>query len=110
MTMRAATALLLLLLVGCATPSASSSGTGPVLAEPSDEGCRSLGPVAVRMSTELMMPQDALRASAVNELRLRAAVRGATHLVVERPSSPALVTYGTTAAASGVAYRCPPRH
>ena len=60
------------------------------------------------MSTELLMSEDALLASAVNELRWRAAVRGATHLVVFRPPyRPAAVSYGTTAAATGVAYRCP---
>jgi hypothetical protein len=104
--MRAGTAVLLLL-AACVTPSAGGSGLEPVLAEPPVEGCQSLGPVAVRMSTELMMPDDARLASAVNELRRRAVLRGATHLVVARPSSPALVAYGTTAAASGVAYRCP---
>jgi hypothetical protein len=53
------------------------------------------------------MSEDSLLASAVNELRSRAAMRGATHLVVARPYSAASVSYGTTAAASGVAYRCP---
>jgi len=46
----------------------------------------------------------------VNELRERAATRGATHLVVAHPSSPAVIAYGTTAAASGEAYRCPDWH
>ena len=63
--------------------------------------------MVVRMSNELLMSEDALRATAVNELRWRAAVRGATHLVVARPASAASLAYGTTAAASGVAYRCP---
>jgi hypothetical protein len=59
------------------------------------------------MSTELLMSEDALLATAVNELRWHAAMRGATHLVVAaRPYSPASVSYGTTAAASGVVYRC----
>ena len=63
--------------------------------------------MAVRMSTELLMSEDALLATAVNELRWRAGLRGATHLVVARPASVASVAYGTTAAATGVAYRCP---
>jgi hypothetical protein len=94
---------LLVLLVGCATV---PQGNG-VLLQPPDEGCDSLGPLAVRMSTELLMSEDARLASAVSELRRRAAMRGATHLVVARTSSPASISYGTTAAASGMAYRCP---
>ena len=102
-------ALLLLLAVpGCATVSATAPRRElQVALEPPDEGCKRIGPMAVRMSTELLMSEDALLATAVNELRWRAAVRGATHLVVARPSSAASVSYGTTAAATGVAYRCP---
>ena len=103
---RAGAAFLLLLLAGCVTSSATVPATDSVLLEPPDDGCRSLGPMAVRMSTELLMPQDVLLASAVNELRRRAEVRGATHLVVARPSRSATMAYGTTAAASGIAYRC----
>ncbi len=66
--------------------------------------------MAVRMSTELMLSQDALLASAVYALRERAAMRGATNLVVAPVSRPAMVAYGTTGAASGVAYRCPDWH
>jgi hypothetical protein len=111
--MRTTAALLLLLpsvamLGGCVTASAGAPVASSVALEAPDEGCERLGGVAVRMSTELLMSGDALLASAVNELRWRAAVRGATHLVVSRPPySAAAVSYGTTAAASGIAYRCP---
>ncbi len=99
---------LLFLLEACATGGGASAPSGGlVLLPPPDEGCDPLGAMAVRMSTELLMSEDALLASAVGELRRRAAMRGATHLVVARPSSPAAMAYGTTAAASGVAYRCP---
>lgn len=104
---RAAAALLLALVSGCATSGASAPGAGSVLLEAPDSTCECLGQMAVRMSGELLMSEDALLATAVNELRERAAIHGATHLVVARSSSPAVVAYGTTAAASGVAYRCP---
>jgi hypothetical protein len=104
--MRRALATALLLLSGCVTASSTAAAQSSVLLEPPDENCVSLGPMAVRMWNDLVMSEDALLSSAVNELRRRAAVRGATHLVVARPSSPATVAYGTTAAASGVAYRC----
>lgn len=100
-------ALLLLLLAGCATGSAAGAGGSLVVLEPPEGHCRPLGRMSVRMSTELLMSQDALLASAVSELRRRAADRGATHLVLSPRTSPAMVSYGTTAAASGVAFRCP---
>ncbi len=110
--MRTGAGLSLLLLIvavpGCVTANAAAPGASSVALEAPDEGCERLGRLSVRMSTELLMSEDALLASAVNELRRHAAVRGATHLVVSRPpSGPAAVSYGTTAAASGVAYRCP---
>jgi len=110
--MRAAAGLLGLFLIaavpGCATASTAAPIASSVALEAPDEGCEPLGRLSVRMSTELLMSQDALLASAVNELRWRAAVRGATHLVVSRPPyGPAAVSYGTTAAATGIAYRCP---
>ena len=94
------------LLAGCVTGGATAPPAGGVLLEAPDETCEALGPVAVRMSTELLMPEDALLATAVNELRRRAAVRGATHLVVARPASRGGLAYGSTATASGLAYRC----
>jgi hypothetical protein len=98
--------LLFLLLAGCATETGARQGS-PVVLELPDESCDPLGPVAVRMSTELLMPEDALLSSAVSELRRRAALRGATHLVVvSRPASRGLLAYSTTAAASGLAFRC----
>lgn len=100
---RSGAALLLFAVAGCATAPVANS----VAMEPPEEGCERIGPMVVRMSNELLMSEDALRATAVNELRWRAAVRGATHLVVARPASAASLAYGTTAAASGVAYRCP---
>lgn len=110
--MRPAAGLLLLLLAiaapGCVTASAAGPLASSVALEAPDEGCERLGRLSVRMSTELLMSEDALLASAVNALRWRAAGRGATHLVVSRPPyGPAAMSYGTTAAASGVAYRCP---
>jgi len=102
--------LLLSLVSGCATSGAASPGAGSVLLEAPDQTCEWLGSMAVRMSSELLMSEDALVATAVNELRERAATRGATHLVVAHPSSPAVIAYGTTAAASGEAYRCPDWH
>ena len=110
--MRAAARLLFLLSLvpvpGCVTATAGAPVPSSVALEAPDESCEWLGRLSVRMSTELLMSEDALLASAVNELRWRAAVRGATHLVVFRPPyRPAAVSYGTTAAATGVAYRCP---
>jgi hypothetical protein len=97
----------LLLLAGCATETgAARQGSGVVLGPP-DEGCVPLGPVAVRMSTELLMSEDTLVASAVSELRRRAALDGATHLMVSRPESRGLLAYGSVAAASGLEFRCP---
>ena len=105
---RTGAALLLLLAVpGCATTGATAPVASSVALDPPDEECERIGPMAVRMSTELLMSEDALLATAVNELRWRAGLRGATHLVVARPASAASVAYGTTAAATGVAYRCP---
>ena len=100
---RAGAALTFLLLTGCVTAPAVRS----VSLAPPEEGCEPLGPMAVRFSSDLLMPEDALLASAVDELRRRAAVRGATHLVVARPWSPAMVAYRSAATASAVAYRCP---
>lgn len=107
MTRTGATLLLLLAVPGCATGSATAPVASSVALDPPDEGCQRIGPMAVRMSTDLLMSEDALLATAVNELRWRAGLRGATHLVVARPASAASVAYGTTAAATGVAYRCP---
>lgn len=97
----------LLALAACATSSGSAARQGSlVVAEPPAGHCTSLGTMAVRRSGELLMPEDALLASAVNELQRRAADRGATHLVVDRSWGPAMVTWTTTARASGRAYRC----
>ena len=104
---RAGTTLLLLTVSACVTATSPSVVSSSVLLEPPEEACQPLGPMGIRISNELLMSEDALLASAVSELRWRAAVRGATHLVVDRPPSSASVAYGTTAAASGVAYRCP---
>jgi hypothetical protein len=105
---RAGAALLLILAVpACVTATGGAAVASSVVLESPDEGCERIGPMAVRMSTDLLMSEDSLLASAVNELRSRAAMRGATHLVVARPYSAASVSFGTTAAATGVAYRCP---
>jgi len=105
---RAGAALLLLLAApACVTANAGAPAAGSVALETADEGCQQIGRLSVRISTDLLMSEDALLATAVNELRRRAAMRGATHLVVAaRPYSPASVSYGTTATASGFAYRC----
>jgi hypothetical protein len=59
------------------------------------------------MSTELLLPEASLADSAVTELRRRAALRGATHLVLATPPTHGSLAYGTTAVATGFAYRCP---
>ena len=101
--LRLALPFLVLLAAGCATTAKPSA----VLVEAPEERCERIGALAVRTSTELLAPEDALHASALSELRQRAALRGATHLVAARTPSAASVAYGTTAAASGIAYRCP---
>jgi len=101
--LRAAPISLVFLAAGCATTATPSAA----LLEAPGERCEKIGALAVRTSTELLAPEDALHASALNELRQRAALQGATHLVAARASSPASMAYGTTAAASGIAYRCP---
>ena len=104
---RAALGSLVLAVAGCASTNATGPAAAAVLLEAPGETCEPLGAMAVRMSSELLLSEDARHASAVSELRQRAAVRGATHLVVARPATAASVAYGTTAAASGLAYRCP---
>jgi len=99
--------LLMVLLAGCATESGAARDGSLVVLDPPDESCAPLGPVAVRMSTELVMSEDALLSSAVTELRRRAAQDGATHLVLLRPESRGMLVYGTVAAASGFEFRCP---
>jgi hypothetical protein len=96
----------LLVLSGCVTAGASAPMASAVRLEAPDETCEWLGPMAVRFSTEILLSDEALAASAMNELRERAAVRGATNLVVTPTSRPAMIAYGTTGEASGVAYRC----
>ena len=94
-------------LAGCASNSASAERQGSlVLAEPPTDHCTSLGTIAFKSSSELLMSRDALLSSAVRELQRRAAQRGATHLVVDRAWGPAMVAWSTTARASGQAYRC----
>jgi hypothetical protein len=101
--LRVAPTFLVLLVAGCATTATPSAA----LLEAPEERCEKIGALAVRTSTELLAPEDALQASAVNELRQRAALRGATHLVAARTPNAASMAYGTTAAASGIAYHCP---
>ena len=96
----------LLVLSGCVTAGAGATLASSVRLEAPDESCERLGAMAVRFSTEVLLSEDTLAASAVNELRERAALRGATNLVVAPVSQSAMVAYGTTGAASGVAYRC----
>jgi hypothetical protein len=95
------------LAAGCATGSGGTTTAGPVRLEPPDDGCEPLGSLGVRMSTELLMSEDALLSTAVTELRRRAALRGATNLVVATPPTHGALAYGTTAMATGFAYRCP---
>lgn len=97
----------LLVLPGCVTAGGGAPVASSVRLEAPDETCERLGPMAVRLSTELLLSDDALAASAVNALRERAAVRGATNLIVTPTPRPAMIAYGTTGTASGVAYRCP---
>lgn len=104
---RHALVVLALLGAGCATGSGGATASGPVRLETPDDGCEPLGSVGVRLSTELLMPEDALVSSAVTELRRRAALRGATHLVLATSPTHGGLAYGTTAVAMGFAYRCP---
>ena len=101
--LRVALTSLVLLAAGCATTATPSVA----LLEAPEEHCERIGALAVRTSTEMLAPEDALQASALSELRERAALRGATHLVAARTPSSASMAYGTTGFASGVAYRCP---
>jgi hypothetical protein len=98
---------LLLVFAGCATDTTAGREGNVVALAALDEGCLALGPVSVRIGLELVTSEDARFAAALTELRRRAALQGATHLVVSRPVSAAMVSYGTTAAASGTAFRCP---
>ena len=98
--------LVLVALSGCVTAGAGAPVASSVLLAAPDEGCERLGPMAVRLESEILISEDALLASAVEVLRERAAVRGATHLVVAPVSPPAAIAYGTVGKASGVAYRC----
>jgi len=100
-------ASLLLFLGGCATETGAARRGSVVELEPPDETCTPLGPVAVRMSTDLLMSEDTLAASAVTALRRKAALDGATHLVVSLPESRGLLAYGNVAAASGFEFLCP---
>lgn len=98
---------LLLTLAGCATGSGSAPRQGSlVVAEPPDAHCKALGAMAFKTYSEVLMPEDALLSSAVGELQRRATQRGATHLVVDRAWTPAMVAWSNTARASGQAYRC----
>ena len=104
---RHAVVVLALLGAGCATGSGGATASGPVRLEPPDDGCEPLGSLGVRLSTELLMPEDALVSSAVTELRRRAGLRGATHLVLATSPTQGGLAYGTSAVAMGFAYRCP---
>jgi len=105
--MRALPALsILVVLVGCATGSGAAREGSLVVAEPPDAHCRALGPLAFKGYSGILLPEDALLSTAVGELQRRAARLGATHLVVDRDWSPAAVSFGNVARASGQAYRC----
>lgn len=91
---------------GCAT-GGGATAAGPVRLEPPEDNCEPLGSLGVRTSTELLLPEGSLADSAVTELRRRAALRGATHLVLATPPAHGSLAYGTTAVATGFAYRCP---
>lgn len=104
---RHAVVVLAVLGSGCATSSGGPTASGPVRLETPDDSCEPLGSVGVRLATELLMPEDALVSSAVTELRRRAALRGATHLVLATSPTQGGLAYGTTAVATGFAYRCP---
>jgi hypothetical protein len=97
------------LVAGCATVNGGTTAAGEVRLETPDDGCEPLGSLGVRMSTELLLPEGSLLDAAVTELRQRAALRGATHLVLATPPTHGSLAYGTTAVATGFAYRCPVR-
>ena len=97
---------LLLAFTGCATAFRAEREGSLVVAEPPDAQCKLLGPMAFKGYSGILLPEDALLATAVAELQRRAAFLGATHLVVETAWYPASVAYGNVARASAQAYRC----
>jgi len=100
--------LLFLALAACATPSGGAAGGSAVVLDPPGDRCAPLGPVSVRWDSEVIAPDDVLYTSAVRQLRLKAAARGATHVLISPASMPGAMAHGTRAAASGLAFRCPP--
>jgi len=100
--------VLLLALGACATTSGGTAPGSVVVLDPPGDECAPLGPVSVRWDSELVANEDALFISAVRELQLRAAARGATHVLLSPVSMPGAMALGTKAAASGLAFRCPP--
>jgi len=102
-------AVLLLALGACATPSGGAASGSVVVLDPPGDECEPLGRVSVRWDSELVTNEDALFTSAVRELRVRAAARGATHVLLSPVSMPGAMALSTKAAASGLAFRCPPR-
>src|SRR5262249_47454484 len=99
---------LLLALAACATSSGGAAPGSVVVLDPPGDACAPLGPVSVRWDRGVAANEDALFSSAVRQLQLRAAARGATHLLLSPASMPAAMAQGTKAAASGLAFRCPP--
>src|SRR5262249_8551428 len=70
--------------------------------------CVEVGRIEAREATELLSSPDVLTAAAIEQLRIRAARRGATHVVVAESPMTGMVSYTTTARAEGLAVRCPP--
>jgi len=97
---------LFLVLAACATEAGAGRAGSLVLLDAPEGRCAPLGRMSVRLSVAPLASQDALLAAAVGELRARAADRGATHLVLAQHSSPGMVSYTSSATASGVAFRC----
>ena len=95
------------LAAACATTGDRSARLAELTPETPGAECRRVGPVALRLYSGLAMPEDALAAAAVDELRRHAATSGATHLLVVREPGPAAVIYRTAITARGIAYRCP---
>jgi hypothetical protein len=95
-------------LAACATSAVSSAPRAVTVASIPSPECVALGTVDARETSELLSPPDVLAAAAIERVRLRAARRGATHVVVAPQPTTGMVSYTTTATAAGLALRCVP--
>ena len=101
-------AAVLATLAACATDVASRAPRALAVASSPSADCVEVGRIEAREATELLSSPDVLTAAAIEQLRIRAARRGATHVVVAESPMTGMVSYTTTARAEGLALRCPP--